>query len=109
MGEKPLSQRIQEGLVPDLVSEIKALEAKNNKHKEQIAGLEELNHGLDYCAEQEEIKRKDAESRLAKAKKQLEVLKQTLRCYHEWDSPALRDIWSCFNELESALHGEAGK
>lgn len=52
--------------------------------KEQVAGLEELNRGLDYCAEQEEIKRKDAESRIAEAEKLPE----------KW----LTADWSCLND-----------
>jgi chromosome segregation ATPase len=47
--------------------------------REQVAGLEELNYGLDYCAEQEEIKRKDAESRLAEAEPSPEMASLILR------------------------------
>ena len=63
-----------EAEVTDLKMEIEGdeereevLEKEIGDLKGQIIGLNELNHGLDYCAEQEETKRKDAESRLAKA------------------------------------------
>ena len=97
--------REKEQRITEFLNHAETLESEVKTLKEQVAGLEELNRGLDYCAEQEEIKRKDAESRIAEAKKLPE----------KW----LTADWSCLNdrievanwcadELKKALRGVGG-
>jgi chromosome segregation ATPase len=97
-----------EAEVTDLKMEIEGdeereevLEKEIGDLKGQIIGLNELNHGLDYCAEQEENKRKDAESRLAKAQAWLQKALDELE-----DSSYLVMMLSDFSPLKEALGGE---
>ena len=58
--------------------------------EKQIVGLEELNHGLDYCAEQEEIKRKSAEAEVKTFKEK----------YAKFEAGTLREIDEFINKSD---------
>lgn len=73
MSEKPLSQRIQEGLVPDLVSEIKALELR-------LAESDALCIKLAHQKGDQVDEMRELNSRLAKAK---DLLVDNYPCYGE--------------------------
>jgi small-conductance mechanosensitive channel len=90
-----------------LTKRVEAAEAEVKTLKEQVAGLEELNRGLDYCAEQEEVKRKDAESRVAEAGKLPEKWRTEALGYpHSSEGLHCKvAVELCADELEKALRG----
>ena len=114
MSEKPLSQRIQEGLVLDLVSEIKALEAESAQWKGSFEDTDKLMRKFEVEKNKlnkitvDTIERAEvAESRLIEAEKLVE--KWRVKESHHWTDVTLAmEIKSeCADELEKALRGEA--
>lgn len=63
LSERPEKMEVDHSEVKINIDErIRALEEQSKNLKEQIVGLKELNNGLDYCAEESDRKRKDAEA-----------------------------------------------
>ena len=64
------------------------LKREKDSLEKQIIGLKELNHGLDYCAEQEEIKRKSAEAEVKTLKEKYAKFEAgTIREIDDFDTP----------------------
>ena len=91
------------GTVKDLQAMLKEAKEKAEKWNE----LSPIKTLVATMSSEEVLKALEAQRRLDNALTASDELKQTLRDYAQWESPALREIWKGFNKLDSILREAA--